>query len=75
MFLFQSGPPVMLGELTRQHEAVALAQGYIQRGVIRKRKSAGKQRNQDLNGIFDDSSTSCFVPGLYQHTEDSQFPY
>lgn len=25
MFLFQSGPPVMLSELTRQHEAVALA--------------------------------------------------
>jgi len=64
----------MLTELTRQHEAVALAQGYIQRGVIRKRKSAGKQRNQDLNGIFEDNSSSCYVPGMYQNTEESQLP-
>lgn len=28
-----------------------------------------------MNGIFDEGSTSCFVPGLYQNTEDSQLPY
>ncbi len=41
----------MLGELVRQHETVALAHGYI-------RASRKKRRNQDLNGVFEESQAS-----------------
>ena len=64
MFLFQSGPPVILGELVRQHETVALAHGHI-------RASRKKRRNQDLNGVFEESQAS-YMPGMPEYGSEEE---